>query len=225
MCSVYHMGASAKELMEVFATLRAIDFQPRFNIRPTQAVPTIRQHSDGTREVVLAQWGLIPAWAETRTESSINARSETLAKKPSFREAFKRRRCIIPARGFFEFESTSKHTTQKWHIFRPDNSLLAFAGLWEMWVDEDDNELETCVIITTRANGFMEVFHDRQPVILSPGTFAEWLDPATTNGANLEHLFTPCPDDWLTRNPVANIHKEDSPRCIQPVKQQRGLFD
>ncbi len=225
MCSVYHLDATAAELMEVFATLRAIEFQPSFNIRPTHAVPTIRQNPDGTREVVLTQWGLIPGWADSRTEANINARSETVATKPSFREALKRRRCIIPASGFFEFESTSKHTKQKWHIFRTDHSLLSFAGLWEMWIDEDDNELESCAIVTTRANGFMEQFHDRMPVILSPDTFAEWLDPATTDGKTLQHLFAPCPDDWLARNPVGNIHKEDSPRCIQPVKQQRGLFD
>lgn len=227
MCSIYHLDITAEELREVFATLRNIDFkssdlQASYLIKPTHAVTVIRQAEDGTCSTGRVQWGLIPQWAKDRKGALINARSETIASKPSFRTAFKSRRCIIPASGFYENESTSSKTFQRYHIYRRDGALLPFAGIWDTWLNEDE-PLETCSIVTTEANSFMRQIHDRIPVILPSEAFAEWLNP-TTDTTSLQQWFRACPDEWLTRDPVANT-QEDSPKCIRPVKPQRGLFD
>ena len=227
MCARFNLKSNLSQIFGYYSVTHPAMFQwtPRYDIRPTHQVPIIKQTVDGSRVAELARWGLIPKWAKSATEANINARSETVATKPSFREAIKSRRCIIPADGFYEFESTSAHTKQKWHIFRADHNLLSFAGLWETWLDDDEQAIATCAIVTTEANSFMAQIHDRMPVVLSPDAFAEWLDPALTDVSKLGHLFTPCPDGWLARDPVANIQHEDSPRCILPVKQQRSLFD
>lgn len=229
MCSIYHLNVTAEELKQAFAILREIRFEPRalkpsYLIKPTHGAVAIRRQPDGEYTADRLTWGLIPRWAKDRKGALINARSETIATKPSFRDAFKKRRCLIPASGFYEYESTSSKTKQRWHIYRRDGQLLPFAGIWETWLDEDDQPLETCSIVTTTANAFMTPLHDRIPVILPPEAFADWLDPNLTDTDCLRAWFQACPDDWLKRDPVANT-PDDSPKCIQPVKQQKGLFD
>lgn len=229
MCSLYQLSATPEEFRQAFAVLREIEFDPStlqrsYLIKPTHRVLVVRQQADGGYHVGSVTWGLIPRWAKERKGALINARSETIATKPSFREAFKRRRCIIPASGFYEFESTSSKTRQRWHIYRRDGQLLPFAGIWETWLDEEEQPLETCSIVTTAANAFMTPLNDRIPVILPPEAFAEWLDPNLADPARLQAWFRSCPDEWLTRDPVANT-PDDSAKCIQRVKPQKGLFD
>lgn len=161
---------------------------PRFNIAPTQLIPIIRslasvEHKgDKSRRVIsMAHWGLIPSWAKDRTMASrmINARSETAAEKPSFRTALSRRRCIVPATGFYEWKAVDgRKAKQPYLISRADRKPLAFAGLWETWTDrENGSRLESCTILTTAANRFMSQIHDRMPVILLDKDFGNWLDP------------------------------------------------
>ncbi len=225
MCGQYELKILPHELQEFFDLLRKPEWTPSFNIKPTHKVVVIRQNAEAERIAESMEWGLIPRWAKTHTGALINARSETIATKPSFRESFKSRRCLIPAAGFFEFESTSSRTKQKWHIYRRDHALLPFAGIWDTWLDEDQQAVETCSIVTTQANAFMAQIHDRMPVILAPDVFDRWLDPTLTDATALQPLLVPCPEDWLTRDPVASLHNENSPRCIEPVKIQKGLFD
>ncbi|MES2792003.1 MAG: SOS response-associated peptidase [Planctomycetota bacterium] len=225
MCSVYHLGATAEELMEAFKILRQIEFlEPRYNIRPSESVPVIREAADGSREIAKLQWGFVPSWSDARRTAHTLARSETVASSPSFRSSAHNKRCIIPARGFFEWENTSNRTKQKWHITAADDSLMAFAGIWDRYV-EDGEELETFAMITTNSNEFMHSMNDRMPVILDPNSIDVWLSRGMTDTDRLRPFFTAVPNGFLTRSAVANIQREDSPKCIAPVKLQRGLFD
>ncbi len=175
---------------------------------------------DGTRKVSLACWGLIPAWTKDPKKSSLlnNARSETVKEKPSFRSAYKSRRCIIPASGFYEWLADSK-PKQPFYFYRPDDKLLAFAGLWETW-----NDIDTCTIITTDANKVMAPVHDRMPVILGDNDYGAWLDPSSGDAS---HLLAPCPVSEITRYPVStfvNSVRNQGPQCVMQVALQSNLL-
>ncbi len=196
----------------------------------------------------MMRWGLIPSWIEADKVGSgppmINARSETLAEKPTFRTAFKRRRCIIPADGFYEWQASasgSKAKKQPYYIHRPDGEPLAFAGLWERWSAPQNANLpnasqpgnaegqghltiDSCTIVTTNANNMMREFYDRMPVILAPGDYQLWLDPKVEDVAALQHLMAPCGEHELVAEPVdtyVNKVANDDPKCIAV---QRSLF-
>ncbi|MCA8996435.1 MAG: SOS response-associated peptidase [Planctomycetaceae bacterium] len=180
MCGRYTLETSPRQIAEFFELLREPPWEPRNNICPTQQVLGIDLDRDGHRQSRLFQWGLIPSWAKDPRLGSkmINARGETVAEKPSFRAAFKRRRCLIPADGFYEWKAVpGQKKKQPYHIHFRDATLMAFAGLWEHWSSSDGSEVESCTIITTEANSQMAFLHDRMPVILEPGDYALWLDP------------------------------------------------
>ncbi len=192
----------------------------RFNIAPTQMVAAVRiDPDDSTRQLAQLRWGLIPAWAKDRKIASrmINARAETVADKPSFRAAFKRRRCLILADGYYEWQKGGQIKIPN-YIQMKDGRPFAMAGLWESWRDEDDQPLETCTIITTTANELTSSIHDRMPVILEDVDYDLWLDTAVQDRAQLEPLLRPYDSTEMQAMPIGthvNSVKNDDPGCIE----------
>jgi putative SOS response-associated peptidase YedK len=206
-------------------------FDPRYNIAPTQEIAVIRTDAAvGRRIVSPMRWGLLPSWSKGPPSGPpmINARSETLADKPAFRTAFKSRRCLIPADGFYEWQLTpggGKGKKQPFYIHRPDGQPFAFAGLWESWQNADSQlAIESCTIVTTAANAALSSLHDRMPVVLAKTDYSIWLDHKATDPAALQHLLAPCGDEELIAEPVSthvNRVANDDSRCIQI---ERTLF-
>ncbi len=180
MCGRFNLIATNTQIMEHFCLQRLADYQPDYNIAPGQKIITVVRLEDGSNKAVNLHWGLIPSWSKDRKISShlINARAETLTEKPSFRKAYQQRRCLIPATGFFEWQSTEtcKHP---YHIHQPASALFAFAGLWEHWEHQQET-IYSCTIITTAANARIAPIHDRMPVIITPDFYDCWLDKTNT---------------------------------------------
>jgi putative SOS response-associated peptidase YedK len=211
-------------------------FEPRYNIAPTQDIVVVRADpASGRRTALNLRWGLVPSWTKELTPGPpmINARSETLGEKPAFRTAYRQRRCLIPADGFYEWKQSAtaaRGKKQPYYIHRPDGAPFAFAGLWESWRapgdrSTDTRPLESCTVITTAANAALEDLHDRMPVVLSPNDYARWLDPAIQEPSQLQYLLRACPNDELVAEPVSthvNSVSNDDPRC---VAVQKSLFD
>lgn len=204
MCGRFTLTVSPQLIEEAFGLFDGLPeaIQPRYNIAPTQTVLALRRTEPaGTPTYCELRWGLVPSWADDLAIGNrmINARSEGIADKPSFRSAFKKRRCLVLADGFYEWQASAggpKTPKQPYHIHRPDRRPFAFAGLWESW-SKGDQPVETCTIITTSANGQMAPLHDRMPVILDPSDYARWLDPSPQDPALLLELLRPCPDPFL----------------------------
>jgi putative SOS response-associated peptidase YedK len=224
-CGRYAQFTPPGAIAELFgATLDIADVGPRYNAAPQQWLPVIRQRPSGERVVQALRWGLLPGWAKDETIANrlINARSETLAEKPSFRSAYRKRRCIVPADGFYEW-AKRPDGKQPFYIHASDSTLLAFAGLWERWTPPDDGEvIDSFTIVTTAANDRMRPLHDRMPVILAPEAVARWLDPASEPDA-LSDLLCPCPDARLALHPVTravgNVRNE-GPELIAAVSEE-----
>ena len=218
MCGRFTLRASTKEIAEHFALPLLGDLQPRYNIAPTQAIAVVRNGVPSS-ELTLLRWGLVPSWSKDPSSGPllINARSETVATKPAFRQAFRQRRCLIPADGFYEWRRVGR-TKQPLHFSRHDGGLLAFAGLWECWHAADGSALESCTILTTQANTLVQPVHERMPVILDPRDYAIWLAPTRTQPTDLQQLLVPSPDDLLRVVPVSsyvNSPKHDDARCLE----------
>ena len=192
---------------------------PRYNLAPTTPVPVVTAAGAG-RVVSLHLWGLVPSWSRDPALGGrlANARAETVADKPSFRAPFRRGRCIIPADGFYEWQVRPGAPKQPFCIRAASGAMLAFAGLRDVW-EGPDGALATCAIITTTANGAMAPIHDRMPVLLAPGDYAVWLDPATP-AARLKELLRPCADALLRIYPVGprvgNVRNE-GPGLAEPL--------
>lgn len=194
---------------------------PRYNVAPTQPVIAVRLDENGRRELTFFQWGLVPSWAKDPQMGSrlINARSETAAEKPSFRAAFKRRRCLIPADGFYEWQKQNGNK-QPVFIHPADEDLFALAGLWEIWQSADGDALQTCTILTTTPNELMASIHNRMPVIVAAEDFDDWLDPGPQPDQAL-HLLRPYPAEKMAAYPVStfvNNPRNDAPECIAPLR-------
>jgi putative SOS response-associated peptidase YedK len=208
------------------------DWSPRYNIAPTQPIPVIRQHpKEPTRQLSLMKWGLVPHWAKDASDAArtINARSETAATKPAFRDPLKFRRCLIPADGFYEWKKSG--TSKQPYCFEVNGGeLFAFAGLWDGWKDASGNWVKTCSILTTTPNAVTVTVHDRMPVILDRESYDLWLDPGITDVQTVSELLKPF-DARLMRfytistriNHVANDDAECS-RPVELVETQNGLF-
>lgn len=212
MCGRFALYSDPIVLAKKFQTENVPELLPSYNIAPSQAIPVIRQEND-RRTFAMARWGLIPSWAKDIkiSYSTINARAETVAEKPAFRSAFQRRRCLIPADGYFEWqEIANSKIKQPWYISLKNQEPMALAGLWEYWQGKDGSEIESCTIIVTSGNELMQPIHDRMPVILSPETWDIWLDTANTNKQGLQTLLTKYPDDEMTAWPVSTL--VNSPR-------------
>ena len=236
MCGRFTLRASASEIaayFELMHDLVAWD-APRFNIARTQSVLAVRA-TDAGREAVRLHWGLIPPWEKDtkRAASLVNARSETVAKLPSFRAAFRNRRCLIPASGFYDSKPDGKSTKTPHLISLHNEALFAFAGLWESWSAPDGSVVESCTILTTSPNELVATIHDRMPVILRPADFSVWLDPRFDDVSALSSLLVPYPADEMQAEPVSrdinNYRNEFDPRLPSGVAGrtvvQRGLFD
>jgi putative SOS response-associated peptidase YedK len=191
---------------------------PIFNIAPTQPAMVVRAD-----DITIMKWGLVPGWAKDEKIGNrmINARAETLAEKPAFRTAYKKRRCVVPTDGFYEWQKsdTPKGTKQPYYIHWAGDEPRVFAGLWESWNDPDGVELLTFTIITTAANEVMKPVHDRMPVILSRDEAEQWLD-VDAKPDDVASLLRPCPEDWLALRSVStlvNSPRNDQPECIEPI--------
>lgn len=220
MCGRFTSLLSPELLAVIYEILAPAEQHPRYNIAPTQTVSIVRQDATNRRELASAKWGLVPSWAKDPSigNSLINARSETVAEKPSFRSAFKHRRCIVPASGFYEWVTVAG-SKQPWYIKGHEDRPLSFAGLWEHWQSPDGKVIETCSIITTTANELMTPIHDRMPVILSPDSISSWLEP-TSNPDDVKTLLRPCPPEILDIYTVSNLVNNprfDGPSCIARV--------
>ncbi|GAB4263637.1 MAG: SOS response-associated peptidase [Candidatus Promineifilaceae bacterium] len=224
MCGRFALFESGEKIAEAFglnaadtAVLANHPLEPRYNIAPTQPVLAVRLSKEGRRELAVMQWGLVPAWSKDPQIGArmINARAETVAEKPSFRTAFKRRRCIIPASGFYEWQKTAGGK-QPVFIHAADKSPLGLAGLWEIWQGGDGSYLESCTIITTSPNTLMRPIHNRMPVILEPEDYATWLRPDPDPMTGL-HLLRPFPAEKMAAYPVStyvNSPHNEGEACI-----------
>jgi len=223
MCGRFALYSAAERLEGQFRLPLPFPIAPRYNIAPSQPVLAIRTvRETGTREWTHLQWGLVPAWAQDPKigHRLINARAETLAEKPAFRNALRYRRCIIPADGFYEWRKQGNRK-QPYFIRHREGKLLALAGLWEYWQGADGSELQTCTIITTDANALIRPLHDRMPAILPEDAYERWLEP-TVQRADAQQwlsLLRPAPDDELIAYPVSlrvNDPTYDAPNLIEP---------
>ncbi len=227
MCGRFALAASPEQLARQFELpLPLPQLRPRYNIAPTQPVPVIRTDAtpEHRLELGITQWGLIPEWASDPSigHRTINARAETVHAKPSFKAAFRRRRCLIPAQGFFEWRTNSRRQKQPYFIRPradyPQPPLFAFAGLWEVWFSQDGSEIQSSSIITTEANSLMQELHHRMPVILRPEQYAGWLDWTNARPARLQKFLQPYPSEAMEYYPVdhrlVNSPRNDSPECL-----------
>ena len=195
---------------------------PRYNIAPSQLVACIRTNPENTeREFVELKWGLVPSWAKDPSIGNklINARSETVSEKPSFRKAFKQQRCLVLADGFYEWKREGK-TKQPYYIRMKDHRLFAFAGLWERW-EKQEPTMETCSLITTGPNALMEPIHHRMPVILATTQYDEWLNTSLRETERLNTLLRPFPPEEMEAYPVSmlvNNPRNDVAECVRPMR-------
>jgi putative SOS response-associated peptidase YedK len=222
MCGRFTLRTSSQKLLENFGVTFP-EVSPRYNIAPTQLVLALRTTPAGTgRQAAALRWGLIPSWAKDLKigAKSINARAETVAEKPMFRTAVKRRRCLVLADGYYEWRASGK-AKQPYHFRFEDQRPFAFAGLWEAWRGPEGNDppLETCTIITTAARGIAATLHERMPVIIPPSEYDQWISPQPLDPALLETLLQPSQQDEVVPVPVStlvNSVKNDRPECLQP---------
>jgi len=223
MCGRYSLEARPDEIADAFAAANEFVFSARYNIAPTQSVPVVRVDPEtGRRRVEAIRWGLTSHPGNPRP--LINARSETVDRKPSFRSAFRSRRCLVPATGFFEWQKLGD-VKQPFHIQRADRGLFAFAGIWDQAVLGDGSAIEAFAILTTEPNRIMSPIHNRMPVILDSEAWSTWLESDTPE--NLSALLVPAPDEILTATPVGNrvnSAAHDDPACVEPLMRQTGGF-
>lgn len=227
MCGRYSLKTSAHLLAERFHLPKIPSLTPRFNIAPSQPIAIVRvppapdnQQAEG-RELTLARWGLIPGWAKDAASGAqpINAKAETAAEKPMFRDAFRRRRCLIPADGFYEWRQEDKRK-QPVYICMKDREPFAFAGLWEHWENQDGQAIESCTILTTEPNDLLKPIHNRMPVILDSKDYDLWLDPDVRDAGKLCALLGPYHPEDMAAFPVnlrVNNPRNDDPACIEPL--------
>ena len=219
MCGRYTLASPTERLAEEFGLDgTSVELAPNYNVAPTQGVAVVLEEG-GQRRLEVLRWGLIPPWADDPGIGSrmINARSETAPGKPSFRRAFRERRCLIPADGFYEWQRTNG-AKQPYYIHMEDGRPFAFAGLWESWSKGGEGELRTCTILTTGANALVGEVHDRMPVILAADAYDVWLVPASERD-ELTGLLAPYPEDEMEAYPVSrfvNSPQNNDPRCIEP---------
>ena len=229
MCGRYVLYGPENRIIEGFTLFELPPFTARYNIAPTTDVLVISATKDGQRRAHTARWGLIPSWAKDAAIGNKlnNARAETVAEKPSFRQAFKRSRCLIPANGFYEWQTieasssaSAKPRKQPYYIHAEANELLAFAGLLERW-SSPQGTIVSCCVITTEPNAVMLPIHDRMPVILGRDDFSRWLDPNNNKVDELVTLLRPCPAQWLRAHPVSlavNTARNDVAQLLNPIQ-------
>lgn len=239
MCGRYTLTSTdgLVDEFELIMNLQPADQVPRYNIAPTHMVPIIANQPRNERVAESMRWGLIPSWAKDPAIGNrmINARCETAAEKPAFKQALRYRRCIVPADGFYEWQRRGKskhpyfiHAKDTEPGGRSSRQLLGFGGLWERWKTPDGTWLLSFTILTTAANPFMAPLHDRMPVIIDAADYDRWLDPEPQSHEVFDDILAPCPADRLAMYEVSqlvNSPKNDASACIAPVVRQATLFD
>jgi len=222
MCGRFALFTLSENLARQFGVSGAPAVSPRYNIAPSQAVDAVRAAATGGgREVASLRWGLVPSWAKDAAIGNrmINARSETVREKPAFRNAFRRRRCLIPASGFYEWQRREGQK-QPYFVTMRDERPFAFAGLWDRWQGPDETAIESCTILTTAANAVVAPIHDRMPVIVSAAEYERWLDPALQDTEPLDGLLVPFPSEEMAAYPVSakvNAPSNDDAECVAPL--------
>ena len=225
MCGRYSLTHGAKAIRDVFGVDAPSELLwPRYNIAPTQPVLAVRTnpHKKDIREAVGLHWGLVPPWADDVSIGNrlINCRSETAAEKNAFKHAYRRRRCLLPCSGFYEWKKLNSKTKQPYYIQMADEQPFGLAGLWEHWQDAHGNELESCTILTTSPNALMADLHDRMPVIIDIMHHARWLDAELQDYDAIAKMVGPYPRELMMAHPVStlvNSPKHDSPENIKEV--------
>ncbi|HVK19200.1 MAG TPA: SOS response-associated peptidase [Fimbriiglobus sp.] len=218
MCGRYTLSSPPEDVRAFFSLPGLPELRPRYNIAPTQIVAVVGLKPDGrTRGLASLRWGLVPSWANDPKRPMFNAKAETVHRLPTFRDSFKSRRCLIPADGFYEWPKTGPKVA---HHFRPkDGEIMAYAGIWDSWEQEDGRPLVTCAILTVAAVEPVSAIHDRMPLILPPERWDAWLDPAATV-AELLPLLAPPPAGLLEAvvvGPAVNRVANDGPECLTPA--------
>lgn len=222
MCGRFTQGTPPTILAELFQLAEIPAWAPRYNIAPTQRVATVVVTSEHpNRQFRAWRWGLIPSWAKDPSIGArmINAQAETAATKPAFRAAFRRRRCLVLADGFYEWQQLTRRK-QPFHVRMRDGRPFAFAGLWEHWKRSDDRAIESCTLLTTESNDLIRRFHHRMPVILNSKDYDLWLDPGIQEPERIQPLLRPYTSEKLTAYPVStlvNNPANDTPECIEPL--------
>jgi putative SOS response-associated peptidase YedK len=228
MCGRYTIRG-IQPVVDLFGVALPREFGPRFNVAPTQEVPVVRATprpqppaAGASRQVDLLRWGLVPHWAADPSIGNrmINARAETAAERPAFRDAMKRRRCLVPADGFYEWQATAGSKRKQPHLIRmKDDRPFAFAGLWDAW-RRGGEDLESFTILTTAPNELVAPIHDRMPVIVAPADFDRWLDPSVA-AEGVADLLRPYPAERMRADAVGthvNSPSNDDPTCAEPWK-------
>ncbi len=224
MCSLYSFRKTADETRALLKYLEQPQFPPREHVHPASPMAIVLAGINGARRFALVRWGFVPSWAkEVRTQPLINARSETVYEKATFKNAVRRRRCLIPADGFYEWQEVGEKRKQAWFIHRAEDQLFTFGGIWEHWLGADGSELETAAMLTTEPNALIANIHDRSPVVIQPQDYERWLSPEE----QVQDLLKAPPDDfWI-------MGKVESPRArklnppsspLTPPKQQMDLL-
>lgn len=226
MCGRYALRSSTPRIAEMLGVEARAEIAPRYNIAPTQPVPVCRERAGRGRELVTMRWGLLPGWVKEARSAyqMINARAETLLQRPAFRGPFRYRRCLIPADGFYEWKVLDGRK-QPCFVCLRDERPFCFAGLWEQRTDEEGELLESCTIITTRANRLLRDIHERMPVILEREDHARWLDPHRADTDSLLPLLVPYPAERMSLWPVSqrvNSPRHDDEACVTPIEPPAG---
>lgn len=220
MCGRYTLSTPGEELSEVFGLSEGVEFEPRFNIAPSQMAPIVKEDEEGNRAMQMSRWGLVPYWAKDISigDRLINARAETVGEKPAYRDSFERRRCLVLADGFYEWRRQGRHK-QPFYFSRGSGAPFAMAGLWDRW-RHGDEPIESFTVVTTDANSEVAEIHDRMPVVLDEAGWARWLDPSEAGTAEIRRLLTTAPDGFFDSRPVStlvNSPANDSSRCVEAV--------
>src|SRR6267154_5567299 len=222
MCGRYVIKTPPALMRQAFGYGEQPNFPPRYNVAPTQPIPVVRL-VDGRREFALVRWGLIPSWVKDPRGFTLlfNARGESAAEKPAFRNAMKRRRCLFPADGFYEWKQDGKNK-RPYFVRLKGGGPMAFAGLWESWMGPNGEEVETAAIVTTAASRSIAHIHDRMPVIVPPEAFDFWLDP-NVDAEMAASVIAPAPDGLLESYPVSsavNRAANDTPDLLAPLREE-----
>ncbi len=225
MCGRYAFFSPAEAVKRTFALDDLPELEPRYNIAPTQDVPAVRTGEEGRRALAMLHWGLVPKWAKEKAIGNrmINARAETLAEKPSFRDAFRKRRCLVVADGWYEWQVASG-SKQPWFVRMKDGRPFAFAGLWERWKDPADGSmLESCTIVTTDASAPIRKIHDRMPAVLPEAEWDRWLDTAYSDTEQLSQLLAPYDPGALQAWPVSRLVNAPKNQGAKLIEQDRSV--
>ena len=228
MCGRYSFTTPPEAMRRVFDIKGLLpNLAARYNIAPTQDAPVVRQTKEGEgRELAMLRWGLVPSWSQGPDSgySMINARAETVATKPAFRSAFRLRRCLVPADGFYEWRKLAGRK-QPYRITLKDDAPFAFAGLWEHWRGPDCYVIQSFTIVVTEANELLRPIHDRMPVILDPADYALWLGEKAESSKGVGALLRPFPADAMVAYPVSkrvSNPRNDDPQCVEPLQAPDG---